>query len=189
MKDLKHIHYYEQLLEQTANELILKEKEAGGVAVGYTCYYVPEVLLNCGNAFSVRLRAPNTGSLDISQYYMSSFICGYTRALFERAFEGGMNFLDFYASSDTCQQMVRVVENIRELELINNPRFGWGIIDAPLKISPHGKIHEVQHDHLPCLQPGEERVFRAAVRRKAEEEVDDVEECSEGGNQLWQPPL
>ena len=26
MKDLKHIHYYEQLLEQTANELILKEK-------------------------------------------------------------------------------------------------------------------------------------------------------------------
>ena len=81
MKDLKHIHYYEQLLEQTANELILKEKEAGGVAVGYTCYYVPEVLLNCGSAFSVRLRAPNTGSLDISQYYMSSFICGYTRAL------------------------------------------------------------------------------------------------------------
>lgn len=30
MKDLKHIHYYEQLLEQTANELVLREKEAGG---------------------------------------------------------------------------------------------------------------------------------------------------------------
>ena len=137
MKDLKHIHLYEDLPEQTANELVLQEKDAGGIAVGYTCYYVPEVLLNCGKAFSVRLRAPNTGSLDISQYYMSSFICGYTRALFERAFEGGMNYLDFYASSDTCQQMVRVVENIRELGLVNNPRFGWGIIDAPLKISPH----------------------------------------------------
>ena len=115
MKDLKHIHYYEKLLEETANELVLQEKEAGGIAAGYTCYYVPEVLLNCGKAFSVRLRAPNTGSLDISQYYMSSFICGYTRALFERAFEGGMNYLDFYASSDTCQQMVRVIENIRDL--------------------------------------------------------------------------
>ena len=176
MKDLKHIHYYEQLLEQTANELILKEKEAGGVAVGYTCYYVPEVLLNCGNAFSVRLRAPNTGSLDISQYYMSSFICGYTRALFERAFEGGMNFLDFYASSDTCQQMVRVVENIRELELINNPRFGWGIIDAPLKISPHGnKLYTEQvRDHI--LKPLAENygvdisdeAIRAAVREHNE---------------------
>ena len=107
MKDLKHIHYYEKLLEETANELVLQEKEAGGIAAGYTCYYVPEVLLNCGKAFSVRLRAPNTGSLDISQYYMSSFICGYTRALFERAFEGGMNYLDFYASSDTCQQMAK----------------------------------------------------------------------------------
>ena len=26
MRDLKHIHYYEELLEQTANELVLKEK-------------------------------------------------------------------------------------------------------------------------------------------------------------------
>ncbi len=138
MKDLKHIRFYESLLEEANNPLVRQAKEEGGVAVGYTCYYVPEPLLNCGRAFSVRLRAPNTGSLDISQYYMSSFICGYTRALFERAFEGGYNFLDFYASSDTCQQMVRVVENIHELKLIDNPRFGYGIIDAPLKVSPHG---------------------------------------------------
>ena len=146
------------------------------MAVGYTCYYVPEVLLNCGSAFSVRLRAPNTGSLDISQYYMSSFICGYTRALFERAFEGGMNFLDFYASSDTCQQMVRVIENIRDLELINNPRFDWGIIDAPLKISLHGnKLYRDQiRDHL--LKPLAENygvdvsdeAVRAAVREHNE---------------------
>ena len=176
MKDLKHIHFYEQLLEQTGNDLVLKEKEAGGVAVGYTCYYVPEVLLNCGKAFSVRLRAPNTGSLDISQYYMSSFICGYTRALFERAFEGGMNYLDFYASSDTCQQMVRVVENIRDLQLINNPNFSWGIIDAPLKLSPHGlKLYTEQvRDHI--LKPLSEKfgvdisdeAIRAAVREHNE---------------------
>ena len=176
MRDLKHIHFFERLLERADNELVLREKEAGGVAVGYTCYYVPEVLLNCGAAFSVRLRAPNTGSLDISQYYMSSFICGYTRALFERAFEGGMNFLDFYASSDTCQQMVRVVENIRELQLIDNPRFGWGIIDAPLKLSPHGlRLYAGQiREHL--LQPLAENygmdvsddAIRAAVREHNE---------------------
>lgn len=69
---------------------------------------------------------------------MTSFICGYARALFERAFEGGYNFLDFYASSDTCQQMVRVVENFHEMQLIDNPRFDYGIIDAPMKVSPHG---------------------------------------------------
>ena len=138
MKDLKYIHFFEELLEQANNELVQKAKEEEKTAVGYTCYYVPEALLNCGNAFSVRLRAPNTGSLDISQYYMTSFICGYTRALFERAFEGGYNFLDFYASSDTCQQMVRVVENINELKLIENEKFSYGIIDAPMKVTPHG---------------------------------------------------
>ena len=78
MKDLKHIHYYESLLESAHNDLVRQAREEGGVAVGYTCYYIPEVLLNVGNAFSVRLRAPNTGSLDISQYYMSSLVCGYS---------------------------------------------------------------------------------------------------------------
>ena len=76
MKDLKHIRFFEQLLDQANNELVMQAKADGRVAVGYTCYYVPEVLLNCGSAFSVRLSAPNTGSLDISQYYMTSFICG-----------------------------------------------------------------------------------------------------------------
>ena len=153
MKDLKYIHYFEQLLDQANNELVMKAKEEGRVAVGYSCYYIPEVLLNCGNAFSVRLSAPNTGSLDISQYYMTSFICGYVRALFERAFEGGYNFLDFYASSDTCQQMVRVVENLHELKLVKEGNFGYGIIDAPLKISPHGLKLYVEQIKLRFLKP------------------------------------
>ena len=156
MKDLKHIHYYEQLLEEANNELVRKAKEEGGVAVGYTCYYIPEALLNCGNAFTVRLRAPNTGSLDISQYYMSSFICGYTRAVFERAFEGGYNFMDFYASSDTCQQMVRVVENIHELNISDNPKFTYGIIDAPMKITDHGNKYYIDQVKKYYIKPLEE---------------------------------
>jgi len=138
LRELKHIHYYERLLEEANNELVRKAKDDGGVAVGYTCYYIPEALLNVDKAFSVRLRAPNTGSLDISAYYMTSFICGYSRAIVERAFEGGYNFLDAYFASDTCQQMNRVVENIHELNLIDNPRFTHEIIDAPLKVSAHG---------------------------------------------------
>ena len=156
MKDLKYIRYFEKLLDQANNELVMKAKDEGKVAVGYSCYYVPEVLLNCGKAFSVRLSAPNTGSLDISQYYMTSFICGYVRALFERAFEGGYNFLDFYASSDTCQQMVRVVENLHELQLVNEGKFGYGIIDAPLKISPHGLKLYTEQIKLRFLKPLEE---------------------------------
>ena len=156
MKDLKHIHFFEQLLESANNELIRQAKDEGKVAVGYSCYYIPEALFNCGNAFSVRLSAPNTGSLDISQYYMTSFICGYVRALFERAFEGGFNFVDFYASSDTCQQMVRVVENLHELKILNEGKFGYGVIDAPLKMSPHGLKLYIEQIKLRFLKPLEE---------------------------------
>ena len=157
MKDLKHIHYYTSLLEEANNELVRKAKEEGGVAVGYTCYYIPEVLLNVGNAFSVRLRAPNTGSLDISQYYMGSLVCGYVRALLERGFEGGYNFLDAYYSSETCQQMNRVVENFHELNLVENERFFPSIIDAPLKVSVPGTKHYINQVRTRFLQPLQDR--------------------------------
>ena len=75
MKDLKHLIYFEDLLENQDNELIKKAQADGQICVGYTCYHMPEVLLNVGNCFSTRLRAPNTGSIDIATYYMSNYTC------------------------------------------------------------------------------------------------------------------
>lgn len=173
MKDLKHIHFYSSLLEEANNELVREAKKEGGVAVGYTCYYIPEALLNVGNAFSVRLRAPHTGSLDIAQYYMGSLNCGYVRALLERAFEGGYNFIDAYFSSETCQQMNRVVENIDELKLIENERFYHNIIDAPLKVSPHGTKHYTNQVRTRFLEPLREQfgidISERAIRSAVEE--------------------
>lgn len=73
MRDLKHLIYFENLLENADNELVKQAQADGKLAVGYTCYHVPEALLNVGNCFSVRLRAPRTGSLDIATYYMSNY--------------------------------------------------------------------------------------------------------------------
>lgn len=81
MKDLKHLIYFEKLLENANNTLIEKARKEGKLAVGYTCFHMPEVLLNLDNCFSVRLRAPNTGSMDIATYYMSNYTCEFCRAL------------------------------------------------------------------------------------------------------------
>ena len=97
MKDLKHLIYFENLLENANNTLIENARKEGKLAVGYTCFHMPEVLLNVDNCFSVRLRAPNTGSMDIATYYMSNYTCEFCRALLERSFEGGFNFLDALA--------------------------------------------------------------------------------------------
>ena len=72
MRDLKHLIYFENLLDNADSELVEQAKKEGKLAVGYTCYHIPEVLLNVDNCFSVRLRAPRTGSIDIATYYMST---------------------------------------------------------------------------------------------------------------------
>lgn len=117
MKDLKHMIYFEHLLEDAHNDLVRQAKSDGRLAFGYTCYHVPEVLMNLGNCFSVRLRAPNTGSVDIATYYMANSACEYSRALLERAIEGNYNYLDGLFGVDVCEPMNRAMENMALLHL------------------------------------------------------------------------
>ena len=87
LRDLKHLIFFENLLDNADNELVEKANADGGLAIGYTCFHIPEVLLNVGQCFSVRLRAPRTGSVDIATYYMSNYTCEFARALVERGIE------------------------------------------------------------------------------------------------------
>ena len=68
MKELKHLIYFESLLEDTNNELVRKAESEGDLALGYTCFHAPEVLMNLGNCFSTRLRAPHTNSMELATY-------------------------------------------------------------------------------------------------------------------------
>ena len=113
MRDLKHLIFFENLLDNADNELVEKAKADGGLAIGYTCFHIPEVLLNVGQCFSVRLRAPRTGSVDIATYYMSNYTCEFARALVERGIEGGFNFLDGLAGVDACSMMNRFYEIVK----------------------------------------------------------------------------
>ena len=44
VKDLKHLIYFENLLQEANNELVQQAKKDGLRAIGYTCYFMPEVL-------------------------------------------------------------------------------------------------------------------------------------------------
>ena len=134
LKDLKHLIYFEKLLENSNNELIQQAKSEGRLAVGYTCFHMPEVLLNLDKCFSVRLRAPKTGSMDIATYYMSNYTCEYCRALLERAIEGGLNFLDALAGVDACAEMNRCTENIELVADLPGEKFFVTHADIPYKV-------------------------------------------------------
>ena len=137
MKDLKHLIYFERLLENADNELIEKQKEDGGICLGYTCFHIPEVLLDVDKCFSTRLRAPNTGSIDIATYYMSNYTCEYARALLERAIEGGYQFLDALIGVDACSMMNRSMEHFEILQVNDKPNFFVTHTDMPFKITDY----------------------------------------------------
>ncbi|MGN0523949.1 MAG: 2-hydroxyacyl-CoA dehydratase family protein [Eubacterium sp.] len=173
MKDLKYLIEFENLLQEANNELVQQAKNEGRHCIAYTCYHIPEVLLNLDTCFSTRLRAPRTGSMDIATYYMSSYLCGYSKALVERGIEGGYNHLDALIGSETCSEMNRCYEHFELLNLVPNEKFFVAIPDAPFKVMPHTVKHFRQQLQLKVLDRLHETygvdISEDAMRKAVEE--------------------
>lgn len=133
---------FEDLLLEAYNDMVRQAKSEGKLALGYTCYFMPEVLLNLPGCFSVRLRAPRSASPDMATYYMSGRTCMYGRALMERALEGGFNFLDAQLATETCTVTCRFQEHMQMMPgLINNPNFFCEFTDVPFKKNDNSILH------------------------------------------------
>ena len=133
MKDLKHLIFFENLLQDAQNELVTQAVNDGKIALGYNCYYIPEVLLNLPGCFSSRLRAPRCESTDVATYYMPSRVCPYVRSILERAIEGGYNYLNALFGAECCASMERMEEHFFLINPVKNDRFFVTQIDPPLK--------------------------------------------------------
>ena len=171
MKDLKHLIYFENLLQNANNELVRQAQEQGRICVGYTCENVPEPLLNLPGVFSARLRAPNTGSTEIGTYYLTNFLCEYSRSLLERAVEGGYNFLDAMITPDGCTMMNRCIENMELLNAVaaDKEKFFYEYMEIPMKSDDNGLNLYVLQCRNHILKPLHERygidVSDAAIRQ------------------------
>ena len=142
MRDLKHLIYFEDLLQEANNDLVRKGKEDGNLCLGYTCYFMPEVLLDLPGCFAVRLRAPRCTSPDMASYYMSGRTCHYGRSLLERALEGGYNFIDAQLATETCTVTCRFQEHLEYMDgVINNATFKTEFTDVPFKKNENSIDH------------------------------------------------
>jgi benzoyl-CoA reductase/2-hydroxyglutaryl-CoA dehydratase subunit BcrC/BadD/HgdB len=133
MKDLKHLYFFEQLLMDANNDLVRKAQEDGRKCVGNICFQTPEPLMDLPGLFTVRLRAPKTGSMEMGTYYLTSFLCEYSRALLERALEGGYRFLDCMLAPDGCTMINRCVENMELLKTMDKEGFFFEYLEVPMK--------------------------------------------------------
>ena len=158
MRDLKHLIAFENLLQEANNELVRQAKAEGKKALGYTCYFMPEVLLDLPGCFSVRLRAPKCTSPDIATYYLSGRTGHYGRSLFERALEGGFNFLDAQMATETCTVTCRFQEHLGYMEVIQNPDFFVSFTDVPFKKDENSVDHYTKQLQAHVLDPLHEKL-------------------------------
>ena len=195
MKDLRHLIECEELLQDADNALVREAQAEGYKAIGYTCYHMPEVLCNVDNCFSVRLRAPRTGSIDISTYYMSNYTCEFCRSLLERAIEGGYQFLDGVAGVDACSAMNRCYEHFEVLQVNTKPHFFVTHTDVPYKVEDYNVYATATQLRLRLLDVMHEKlgtdVSDEAIRRAVEEHNRLCRVMTEIGNfrKLANPPV
>ncbi len=172
MKDLKHLIYLENMLQEACNDMVKQAKSEGKIAIGSVCSLIPEPLLDLPGCFCVRLRAPRTGSIEMGTYYMTSIMCEACRAILERAIEGGYEFLDCIIAPDACAQMNRCVENIEHLKLCNSEKFFVTYSDVPMKCDDTALRHYVRQMKQYVLEPLEKTygidISDAALRKSVE---------------------
>ncbi len=195
MQDLRHLITFENLLDDANNDLVKKAQAEGKYAIGYTCYHMPEVLLNVDNCFSVRLRAPRTGSIDISTYYMSNYTCEFARSLLERGIEGGYGFLDGIAGVDACSAMNRCYEHLEILDCNSKPHFFVTHTDVPYKVEEYNIDQVATQMKLRVLDVMHEKlgtdISERAIRKAVEEHNELCKIITEIGNfrKLDNPPV
>ena len=196
MRDLKHLIYFEDLLQEANNELVRKGKEDGNLCLGYTCYFMPEVLLDLPGCFAVRLRAPRCTSPDMASYYMSGRTCHYGRSLLERALEGGFNFIDAQLATETCTVTCRFQEHLDYMDdVINNATFKTSFTDVPFKKNENSidhyrkqlkiKVLDFLHDEF-GVDTSDEAILKAI---ELNNEVNDVISAIGDFRKLDNPPI
>ena len=123
----------------------------------------------------MRLHAPNTGSIDIATYYMSSFLCETSRALLERSIEGGFNFADCVIAPDGCTMINRCVENMELLKSMGKDKknFFHEYMELPLKSDDNNlNLYVLQcKNHIldPLHQAYDIDISDEAIRKSVEE--------------------
>ncbi len=133
MRDLKHLIYFENLLQEVNNELVKQAVAEGKKAFAYNCSYIPEPLLDIEGCFGIRLRAPGCTNPDLATYYMTNRSCPYSKSVLERAFEGGYNFLSALIGQECCTTMNRMEQYFEYCKIIPNEKFFVTCIDMPVK--------------------------------------------------------
>jgi len=122
--------FFHNLLKDPCNSLLEKELDRGKIPIGYTCSYVPDVLLTVGDLIPIRVFAPGVSGTETADIYLSNVICSYTRSLLEFAMDDRYGFLKGWVFAASCAHLSRLYDN---LDYLLKPEF-IHILDVPHRL-------------------------------------------------------
>lgn len=122
--------YFNRLLQSPCSDLLASAMAEGKIPVGYTCSYVPEVLLSVGDLVPVRVHAPGVYGTEMADIYLSNVTCSYIRSLLEFAMDDQYEFIEGWVFAASCDHLRRLYDN---LDYLMQPDF-IHILDVPHRI-------------------------------------------------------
>lgn len=122
--------YLDDIIKEPGNALLDKAIEAGKIPIGYTCSYVPKVLLSADRLLPIRMRAPGITGTDNADIYLSGLTCTYARSILEYAMDNQYGFIKGWVFAAGCDHIRRLYDNF---EYLFEPDFNH-IIDVPHRI-------------------------------------------------------
>lgn len=132
-----------RLLNDPYNEQMEQAVVAGKRPVGYTCSYIPSILLSVGDLVPTRVRAPGICGTEIADIYLSNVTCSYTRSLLEFAIDERFNFFTGWVFAASCDHMRRLYDNVNYLL---KPDFVH-ILDIPHRLGETSHTRYVKELH------------------------------------------
>lgn len=88
-------------------------RESGKKVFGYFCSYIPDELIYAADILPMRIRARSCSDTPMGDAYMCPTTCSYTRCCLELANRNQLNYLDGIVSSNSCDQIRRLYDNLR----------------------------------------------------------------------------
>ncbi|MBU3917735.1 2-hydroxyacyl-CoA dehydratase family protein [bacterium] len=125
------MNIFQELLESPQNRLVEQAVTDGRIPIGYSCSFVPEPFLMADKLVPVRLRAAGINGTETADYYLSNFICSYTRSLLEFALDDRFDLIKGWVFVPSCAHMQRFIDN---LAYYNKPDFSH-VLDVPRKVN------------------------------------------------------
>lgn len=118
---------FDELTGDPFNSYLQSAVDKGSLPIGYTCSYVPEVLLSVGNLLPVRARAYGVEGTELADIYLSKMLCSYVRSILEFSMDGRFDFLQGWVFTSSCSHLHRLYDNV---EYLAKPDFNH-ILDVP----------------------------------------------------------